>query len=334
MEWQNSIQRSFHEGRLGNARGSVVILTLWAVVFLALLANAIAANVAAHLRVASDLKWGARTRGIGMRAVATSAAVLENDTTSYDALHETWATDNTVFKDVPYGSDGHYSVVRGEAIVGAGESRQYGLADEGGKVNLNRAPVSVLSLLMQAGNMTSARADDLAHFIVDWRDANTTAEGKAGPEPCAGMALPYACKNADFEALEELWWMPGMSPAVYEAIRGTVTVYGTGVVNANTASSLALRSVGLTSDGAEKVVQWRSSPGHFFDNNSAIIAHAPEMGMSKKDQEALATAAGSGLLGIRSELFRGDVQATFGGRIRRVASFIVDRKGKLKWWRE
>jgi type II secretory pathway component PulK len=311
-----------------------MVLTLWVVVFLAFLASAIASHVSAHLQAVSDFKWGARSRAFGMRALAEALDFLQYDViNSYDSLQESWANDNMRFKDILY-AGGSFSIVfeRVNSKTGAVE-KGYGLIDEGGKINLNRAPAHVLSPLFHVAGMTLVQADELGHFIVDWRDTDTVSEGK-GPEACAGLTVPYVCKNADFEALEELWLMPGMTVAVYNVVRQELTLYGAGAVNANTATSLALRSFGLTSTGAERIVSWRSESGHFFENPSAIIARAPETGMSKEDQIKLGTAVAAGLVGTISDVYRGQVEAEFNHRLRKVAEFIIDRSGKVRWWRE
>ncbi len=310
-----------------------MVLTLWVVVFLAFLASAIASYVSAHLQAVSDFKSGVYSRAFGMRALAEVLDFFQHDViNSYDSLQENWANNNS-FKDIPY-AGGAFSIVfeRVDTKTGAVE-KGYGLTDEEGKININRAPAHVLSSLFHIAGMTLVQANELGRFIVDWRDLDTVSEGK-GPEACAGLAVPYVCKNADFEALEELWWMPGMTASVYNVVRQELTLYGAGTVNANTSTSLALQSLGLTSTGAEKIVSWRSGSGHFFENSSAIIARAAETGISKEDQIKLGTAVSAGLVGTMSDVYRGQVEAEFKNRPRKVAEFIVDRSGKVRWWKE
>lgn len=315
-------------------RGSVIVLTLWAVVFLALLAMAVASNVMGHLRVVSDLKWSLRARAVGMRGLAEAASIVKGDeTTSYDSLSDSWANDSGHFKDVPFG-EGTFSIVSTEGdAASAAAGRRYGLSDEEGKINLNGAPASVLSDLFREAGMIAAKADELAAFIVDWRDANTTLEGSLGSEACATLSVPQICKNSPFVAIEELWWMPGMTASIYEAVRGELALFGSGAVNVNTAGPLVLRAVGLTANGADRIVQWRAA-GNFFENSAAIINRAAETGMSAQDKAKLLAVVGAGLLGTHSDYFRGEVEAHFGGTTRKAARFIIDRKGDLKWWRE
>lgn len=329
MALHNTIQRPSRN------RGSIIVLTLWAVVFLALLAVAVASNVMGHLRVASDLKWSFLARAVGMRGLAEASTVVKNDATAtYDSLSDSWASDDSHFKDVPFG-EGTFSIVSGEGDPGSdSREKHYGLSDEERKISLNAASPKVLSFLLREAGMTSVRADELASFIVDWRDTNTTAEGSMGPEACASLSVPLICKNTPFVALEELWWMPGMTASVYDAIKGELTLYGSGQLNINTASPLALRALGLTASGAERIVQWRSSAGHFFENPGAIISRSAETGISEEDKAKLGIAVGAGFVGAHSDYFRGVVEANFGGNVRKAASFVINRKGEIQWWRE
>lgn len=315
----------------------MAILTLWAIIFLALLAAAVASHVSAHLQVASDLKWGVRSRVVGMRGVAVALQVLEKDQTpSFDSLHESWVSSENVFRDVPCDEEGTFSLVSEASDSSTGEAqRRYGLTDEEGKINLNRAPYAVLSGLFRAGGLSAPQADEMALFLIDWRDQNTTREGSpTNLEECQSMAIPQRCKNGDLEALEELWWMPGMTSQLSDAIREGVTLHGSGIVNINTATPLSLRSFGLTENGAESLVRWLSQEGNFFENTGDVYGRLEEVGLTEEDKGKIQSALSSGLIGTRSEFYRGRVEAEFGGRSQWVASFVINRVGEIKWWRE
>ena len=74
----------------------------------------------------------------------------------------------------------------------------YGLVDEAGKLNLNTAPLAVLS---KAPGMTA----ELAACIIDWRDkdSNVTPNG-AESEYYTLLENPHECKNAPLESVEEM----------------------------------------------------------------------------------------------------------------------------------
>ncbi len=80
----------------------------------------------------------------------------------------------------------------------------FGLSDEGGKIDLNTAPRTVLERL---GNMTS----DVAAAVVDWRDADEdVTPGGAESEHYLREGEPYNAKNAPFETTLELRLVAGV----------------------------------------------------------------------------------------------------------------------------
>ena len=98
------------------------------------------------------------------------------------------------------------------------EDRQpdFGIDDEGSKVNINTASRDMLGRLP---GMTAEIADS----IIDWRDEDEDA-GENGAESTYYGALPrpYRCKNAPFETVEELLLVKGVTPEVlygYDANR-------------------------------------------------------------------------------------------------------------------
>ena len=74
----------------------------------------------------------------------------------------------------------------------------FGLTDEAGKINLNKASEEMLAKLP---DMTV----DVPAAILDWRDEDTElTEGGAESEYYLLLPDPYDCKNAPFETVEEL----------------------------------------------------------------------------------------------------------------------------------
>ncbi|MGA3066686.1 MAG: type II secretion system protein GspK [Tepidisphaeraceae bacterium] len=84
----------------------------------------------------------------------------------------------------------------------------FGLVDESGKLNLNSATSDELQILP---NMTPALAD----AIVDWRtpEANGTPDGAKTPTYQA-LPEPYACKDSNYETVDELRLISGMTPQI------------------------------------------------------------------------------------------------------------------------
>ncbi|HEV8292327.1 MAG TPA: helix-hairpin-helix domain-containing protein [Tepidisphaeraceae bacterium] len=79
----------------------------------------------------------------------------------------------------------------------------FGFTDEAGKVNINTA---TLEMLLRLPGMT----DDLAAGIMDWRDEDSDISNfGAENEYYLSLPQPYYCKNAPFEAVEEVLLVRG-----------------------------------------------------------------------------------------------------------------------------
>lgn len=311
-----------------NVSGSIVILTLWAVLFLSSFALTLGGQVAADYQVANRLKWNVLGDAIAGRVFEDARDVLRNDkTVGYDYLNESWADDSNKFKDISF-SGAHYSLI--------GEDSRYGLTDENGRIDINYATVDVLSRLFQiVGQMTPSDAEETAAYLVDWRDANTLKEGgkENETEDCAKFHGPYSCKNDNFETVWELLWLPNISSDVFDKIQKKVTLYGwSGRVNINTVDADVLRCLGLSYGAAEVIVEARKEKP--FKQSSQIIATSGNFNLSGADQTILETLVSSGQIGVISDVYRGELVVDFGGRHKKVISFVVNRNGELKSWVE
>ncbi|MBI2981291.1 MAG: general secretion pathway protein GspK [Deltaproteobacteria bacterium] len=329
---KNSLQQFYRRG----PRGSIAVLTLWSILFLALLSLSLSKELAGRLMVSSDMKWGPKVRALGAKALADSAMLIRRDKNAeYDSLRDL-SMGAALFEKVSYGG-GSYSIVSPpiDSSAEEGDAPQNGLTDEERRINLNRAAPEVISRLLQIkGDLSAIRADELANSIADWRDTDTARQGSpVNSEDCAYLSPPARCKNGDFEVLEELFWIPGMTPVLFERIKEDLTLYGAGPCNINTATVTSLRAFGLSPGGAQKVAHWRSA-GNVFENLSWITGRSGELKLAPEDQQKLQAAASSGFLGIRSDFYRGLVETEFGGRVRGRVRFLINRKGEIQSWRE
>ena len=100
------------------------------------------------------------------------------------------------------------------------------LLDESGKIDLNTAAEPLLVGLLQSAGLDEESANKLLNAILDWRDNDTLVRINGAEEAeyiAAGLkSLPT---NEPFQTLEELQQVFGMTPAIYRAIVGTLTLY-------------------------------------------------------------------------------------------------------------
>jgi general secretion pathway protein K len=116
------------------------------------------------------------------------------------------------------------------------------LSDETGRIDINKAPVKVLSALLEHSGVDGAGA--LAQAIDIWRlrdrpaqtDPATAAASLDAPSAQDGAAKKASDKPPAFSDVRQLIQTPGMTRAIIAAIAPLVTVFGDDKVNALTAS--------------------------------------------------------------------------------------------------
>ncbi len=164
---------------------------------------------------------------------------------------EVWKTNGSPYKGV-IGSG--YYVVR--------------ITDESGKVDINTASDVVLKNLLFNLGVAIEDADIIVDSIMDWKDADDLYR-LHGAEDDYYMSLqhPYRAKNADFETLEELILVRGLTP---EILYGTAEKKGlidfitinskTNTININAAPKEVLVSIpGITNEMAEFIIEYREN---------------------------------------------------------------------------
>jgi general secretion pathway protein K len=331
-----------------NNRGSILILTLWSLFFLSELAIATYTYISPRLETAGVFRDRSKLRYLVKGGFAQAMLkITEDETPLYDALNESWANDQKLF-------DGHklgegtftisYSVLDETLDI---EEERFGIVDEERKINVNTMPQDVLARLFESlGNVGSGDANDLAAAIVDWRDADGDPQTNGAESEYyeALSPLGYPCKNAEFQVLDELLLVKGMTSEIFQRIQKHVTVFGDGRVNVNTADQWALESLGLSHALVEKIIDYRrGDDGQTGTQNDGVfesirgminLLGAPDM-LPPEEQLELDEVINNDYLTAQSDHFLGTVTAGLTGRTLSMrASFIFDRDQVLHYWRE
>ncbi len=229
-----------------NRCGQMLVIVLWLLGLLSLAVGGVSVRAVHELRLGGIPLNTVRHQALAQGAVQQAAALLQRDEPHVDHLDELWATGldpdtkQQLLVEAPLG-DGRFSigVERDGAFVP-------GLMDEERKLNLNTVAQDVLARLIAAVGPAGVDAQAVATTIVRWR---TTCQD-----------IPVPCHGAVFDTIDELRLVPGLSPDLFAALVPNVTVYGSGLVNVNTASADVLSALGC--DGTA-LVQQRSKTGPF-----------------------------------------------------------------------
>ncbi|MHB8884546.1 MAG: type II secretion system minor pseudopilin [Methylovirgula sp.] len=130
------------------------------------------------------------------------------------------------------------------------------LSDDGGRIDINKAPVEVLSAVLRSIG-AGDKADAIARSIVAWRmrdgaaPTQPDANPPASPTPdAAAAAAPQAAANdkaanglQSFTDVRQLAQVPGISADDVAALLPLTTIFGDDKVNALTATSAVLAAL-------------------------------------------------------------------------------------------
>lgn len=172
----------------------------------------------------------------------------------------------------------------GEVTLGRG-SFEVTIQDEERRVHLNRAGPDVLVRLIRQTGVDLRAAEAIADAILDWRDPDDLHRLQgAEADYYRALPQPYRARNGDFEALEELLLVKGMTLEIfagtatperlaellarrpderdfqageYLGVARFLTIRSSGRVNLNTAGSDVLVAMGVPPAEAQSLQQTR-----------------------------------------------------------------------------
>lgn len=259
----------FRQSQGGRNRGLALLLVLLFVVLL----SAIIVEFAYEMRIEAAISRNHIDHMLAQiaakSAVATGMSLLRQDLDNldgasggtFDALTDVWAT------GVPY-----------EEINGA--VMRCTVSDEYGKLNVNALfrdgrgePNPAVEAALRKLFELRGCAFDPVDAIMDWIDSDDEPRQNGGEsEYYSSLGVPYSCKNAPLDSIEELLLIRGITPEVFFGdpladppqlpLTELLTVFGPadGTLNANTASEELLNIVGEASGRtglAQLIVQAR-----------------------------------------------------------------------------
>jgi general secretion pathway protein K len=235
---------------IGRQRGIALIAVLWVMTLLAAIAGAFMISTRTEVRVAQNLVGQAQARALADAGVQRAIAGLlapESD--------RRWMADGRVYSWEFAG--GHVDIA---------------IEDEGGKVDLNAAPIEMLAGIFKAVGIPAPKAQALADAIADWRDEDELRRPDGAEDAeyrAAGLA--HGTPDRPLEANEVLLNVLGVTPEIYQRVAPWVTVYSRGSgVNPATASRTALAAVpNITEADIDAIVAARN-----LDPRNASVALA------------------------------------------------------------
>jgi general secretion pathway protein K len=268
----------------GGERGLALVVVLWILAFLGIIFTTFTFSMRTELAAAGNFRDQAESYYLAEAGVYRAAAEIINadrnvapNSTFYDALGEHWHTNPAAYENVALGR-GHYWVA---------------VADEESKIPLNGRLTpqydAVLRRLLSNSGLTDEKlVSTIVDSIQDWRDSdNLHRLNGVEDDYYLSRPTPYRARNGDFESIEELLLVKGMTSEIlygnighrqrqaelqtqlpgerelksgeYLGVARHLSVHSSGKVNINTASPEVLMALGLTAAEAKVVLDQRTT---------------------------------------------------------------------------
>lgn len=327
---------------------SILVLTLWVLSLLILFLIGVGQNVKAHLNFASHMKKRVKNYYIAKAGVELGiAAISQEEDSPTENLQASWANDQDLFKEISL--DGGYLSLTYSLDNAEGQQQVlYGVEDECSKININKIPLENIRILLErAADLDQEEAIDLAAAIKDWRDADKSVSlGGAEDQYYQGLEQPYQTSNSEFELIQELLFVRGVTAEIFSKIKEVITVYGQGKVNINTTDAFTLYALGLDKGFAQAIIQFRqggdqedgTGDDNVFDSvNSIREAKA----LFTEESAQLNQLVSKGLLTVNSNTFRinslGKTVKSETGPKRLISCVVEKEEGqqpKIVYWHE
>jgi type II secretory pathway component PulK len=327
-------------------RASILIVALWSLCLLSAFAVILSYNVRQKIMLVKRLEERAKLSLILDAGVRQAIALLqESEDKSYDSLNDPWSNNVNIFKDISVG-DGVCNIKYEYAQSGIPQER-WGLIDEERKININKSPAIVMERLFRlVTNCDESQARELAACIIDWRDSDSelcVPLGSAEDSYYKSLDYPYEAGDADFDVLEEILLVKGMGEDVFSKVKDYITIYGSGLVNINTADNVTLLALGLDEYTVDNILLFRlgndgiagTPDDNIFESIYDITAKMREFcRLSQAQMEQLYAKAGQNLT-TKSNNFMIKCIANLNKRTNFTkVECIINRSGKIFYWNQ
>jgi general secretion pathway protein K len=206
-----------------NDKGVALLLTIWVLALLSVIVGEFCHAMRTEVNITRNFKEKTEAYYVARAGLMQAVAELIRIETSPPLLvsvEETEPLDdeekidwrvNAPINDVPFGT-GTFSIRIG---------------NEAGKININRADQNLLRMMLNGFELDDNEKDIIVDSILDWRDKDDLRRlHGAEDEYYQSLAEPYHARNDDFESIEELLLVRGVTPEIFHGgLKDIVTIY-------------------------------------------------------------------------------------------------------------
>jgi len=232
-------------------RGMVLFTVMWSISLLSALAMAASVTFRGFAGVMAVERSQIQAEALLTAGLETAAVIVQTTSDSPLMEVETTATLDT----------------------GAVRAR---LNDEGGRIDIGKAPVEVLASLFRFVGVPAAVAGKVAQRIVDRRSPGNATTPEYGGRPSNEAPQPPST-NQPFTDVGQLHSIPGLEPEWIAAIAPLTTVFGDKTVNPLTAPPRVIAALpGVDAQRVAAFVQARRSSPTDGDRLARILGPAQQ----------------------------------------------------------
>ena len=328
-------------------QGSILILALWSLGLLTVFALSIGMRVQQKIVLVSRIERRTQVYDAAEAGIRQAIAFLKSQTADPKAILKTVLFNSPAFfKEIKLGKavwDVSYMSYDGEDY----SQRIYGIVDEERKININTCDRTTLeNLLTEVSGLSDDARKDLVNAIIDWRESGESqSEGFLSDEYYGNLKFPYKEKKSNFETLDELLLVKGITPALYRQILSFITVYGSGKVNINTAPRPVLKALGISESLATAILFLRRGPDGreataddllFPSESEAPMMHILAAAVEPQETQFMRDLYAQNKIGMESShyLVQSRGYANNMKEKRDLICVFDINSGKIKYWRE
>jgi general secretion pathway protein K len=232
-------------------RGVVLMTVLWSIALLSALAMAAAVTFRGFAGVMTVERDRVQADALLSAGIETAAGIIDT-------------LDDAPLMDIE---------TRVNLTTGSARVR---LNDEGGRIDIGKAPAAVLAALLQSVGAPQAAAKDVAQRIVEQRYPRKAAHPDAMLRSTSIPPKPPGT-GQPFSDVRQLLLIPGMAPEWIAAIEPLTTVFGGETINPLTAPRGVIAALpGVDKDQVEAFVRARRSSPADVDRLSRMVGAAQQ----------------------------------------------------------
>ncbi|MCF8083222.1 MAG: general secretion pathway protein GspK [Deltaproteobacteria bacterium] len=218
----------------GNERGIALVLILWVLALLSVIVGEFCYAMRTEVNIVRNFKEQTQAHYLALAGLNLALGELIKDQFMPKAPSARKAQEEGIQKEAEKETleaeeerkRCRINVDLPAVPFGAGAFRVR-IGNESGKININGADERLLKMMLAAFELDEQEKEIILDSILDWRDKNDLHRlNGAENDYYQSLPEPYECKNGDFDSVEELLLVRGVTPEIfYGGLNRIVTVF-------------------------------------------------------------------------------------------------------------